>query len=100
MKGSLGSLGSFLLRSWREQRSIKQQEMANRIGCDFVVLSKYERGAGRPGLERALRIAKVTEGAVPCEAWFLPAPPKQEADDAAGDAEDGDGGSKSAAAGA
>jgi transcriptional regulator with XRE-family HTH domain len=94
------SLGAVLLRAWREERKITQQEMANRIGCDFVIVSTWERGARRPGLRRALDIARVTEGAVPCDSWFTAAPQPEDADGDGAGGDDEEGGSKTATAGA
>lgn len=63
------SRGSRLLRAWREEKGISQNDAASLIGVDFVQLSKYERGVARPGLDRAVRIQDVTRGLVPVESW-------------------------------
>ena len=61
-------LGSRLLRQWRTEKGLTQPEAAALLGMNFVQVSRFERGA-HPGLDTALRIARVTDGAVPVESW-------------------------------
>lgn len=74
-------LGAHLLRRWRDLAGLTQAQVAERIGSDFVQVSKFERGVCRPGRTNANRIAEVSEGLVPAESWDKPGP----VDPAAGD---------------
>lgn len=67
------SLGNHLLRSWRKTTGLTQTEAAVRLGLNMTKVSKLENH-GRPGLEAALRIEQVTNGAVPAASWMLPPP--------------------------
>lgn len=46
-----------------------QAEFASQIGVSPAMLSQYKSGYRRPGYDRMLRIAEVTDGAVPVEVW-------------------------------
>lgn len=67
------SLGAQLLRRWREQRGLTQEEAGRLIGVDLVRVSKFERGALRPGRRNAGRIEQATRGVVPVTSWDEPA---------------------------
>jgi hypothetical protein len=59
--------GVALLARWRGKRG--QQEAADLIGIDLARYNAFEHGRGRPGLDWAVRIEQVTNGAVPADSW-------------------------------
>lgn len=68
-----------LFRQWREERKVKQSEMAAKLGVSQSYLSQVETGARRSNLELALAIERVTEGAIPAASWVQPEQPPTEA---------------------
>lgn len=71
--------GPAKLLHWRKKQGITQFDAAKLLRVSQAALSEYENGRKRPGVLVALRIASVTAGEVPVEAWA-------EADAAPGDA--------------
>lgn len=61
-----------LLRQWRDARGLNQSDAADALGLSQAALSDYENGRKSPSVDRALRIAELTEGAVPVESWRKP----------------------------
>ncbi len=45
------------IRKTREEKSIKQKELADKIGISYVMLSQYERGVRTPKYEMVDKIA-------------------------------------------
>lgn len=66
--------GPNLLRGWRGRLGLTQSQAASKLGIDCFQVSRYERGAGRPSLVNASKIANATDGAVPFESWIDRAP--------------------------
>lgn len=62
-----------LLRDWRKQRGLTQSDLATRLGVSGATLSDWEAGKKTPRIESAVRIERVTEGAVPVGAWLADA---------------------------
>ncbi len=60
--------GSVLLKGWREAREQTQKEGAKSLGVSQGALSEYENGKA-PRLDVALKLARLTSGAVPVESW-------------------------------
>ena len=58
-----------LLRSWRDKAQLTQQEAANLIGCAVNKYNAYEMGRERPGLDYAVAIERVSDGAVAPHHW-------------------------------
>jgi hypothetical protein len=64
-----------LLREWRRAdqpthpRHVSQADAAAMFGISASALNRFERRKGNPGRIGAVRIATVTGGAVPVEAW-------------------------------
>lgn len=67
------------MKDWRGER--KQADVIGRnvLDLDGGRYSAYETGRMRPGLDVAARIAKITRGAVPIDAWLLPPKPEKSA---------------------
>jgi transcriptional regulator with XRE-family HTH domain len=61
------SLGPERLKSWRRERP--QREVAPLFRVTQAAYSGWETGSSEPSIDNALRIAEVTEGAVPVESW-------------------------------
>lgn len=70
------SLGSVLLKEWRLRERLSQQDAAERVDCDMVQFSKYERGLHKPNRPRSHRIEEVTRGHCPSKSWDEIAPAK------------------------
>jgi transcriptional regulator with XRE-family HTH domain len=64
---------------WREANGISQTAASEMAGVSQASWSDWENGKKRPQIEQALRLAHITGGAVPVEAW---APPPEAANDA------------------
>ncbi len=65
------SVGAKQLRAWRLKRGLTQTEAGKEIGVDLVQISKFERGATKPGRSGAARILDVAGVAV--RAWDMEA---------------------------
>lgn len=63
------SLGSRLLREWRESSGLRQIPAAPLLGLSQGGLSDLETGRRGAGRECSLRIALATAGAVPADSW-------------------------------
>lgn len=63
------STGPELLKKWREGAGLFQQQAADLIGIDLARYNAFEHDRGRPGIDWANRIAKITNGAVPMNCW-------------------------------
>lgn len=61
--------GPKLLRAWREKAQLTQQDVADRIGCGVTQYSAFETGRARPGLDYAVAIERVSDGAVAPHHW-------------------------------
>lgn len=61
--------GPALLRRWRTKANLNQQEAADLIEVAMAKYNAFENGRSRPGLEHAVRIAKVTKGVVAEWSW-------------------------------
>lgn len=71
-----------LLHGWRTGRELTQKQAAELLGVSQASLSDYERGVKSPDVDRALRIAEITGGAVPVESWRKrPTGPDESGDD-------------------
>ena len=49
------------LTQYRERLQLSITELANRIGVDYMQVSRYEKGQSLPSLESAVRLAQVLE---------------------------------------
>lgn len=68
------SLGSELLKRWREKRlKISQERAALLLEIDHGAMCAFETGYRTPGPRRAARIAEKTSGYVPVSSWEKPA---------------------------
>lgn len=61
--------GARLFAKWRAKRKVSQWELSKELGIHPGMLSRYESGAGIPGLANALTIETASEGAVPARSW-------------------------------
>lgn len=55
---------SMTLREWRLEQKLTQADVAKKLGTDQAQVAKWELGTHSPTLESALKIQKITEGAV------------------------------------
>ena len=58
-----------LLRAWRSGKELSQASAAALFGLNQVRVFRLEAGSSLPLAHEAVRIAKVTGGAVPVDAW-------------------------------
>lgn len=60
-----------LLVEWRKGQGLSQREAAEMAGVSQAAWFSYEDATSNscPGINAALHIARITEGAVPVEAW-------------------------------
>lgn len=58
-----------MLREYRKARGIKQQDFAAQLGIHGGYLSNIEKGKETPGLRVAVKIERLTGGAVPAVSW-------------------------------
>ncbi len=58
-----------LLRAWRTETGTSQTVAAGRVGVRQNTWSDWEHDRKNPQIEHALRIASVTGGRCPVEAW-------------------------------
>jgi DNA-binding XRE family transcriptional regulator len=58
-----------LLREWRKTDGRTQGQCARLLGVRQPTWSAYESGKKTPRTKLALKLAKLTGGAVPIEAW-------------------------------
>lgn len=58
-----------LMTKWRETRGVTQTAAATMVGVRQATWSDWENGKKRPHIPQALKIAEVTLGDVPVEAW-------------------------------
>lgn len=58
------------LREYLQSRSIRQKAFADEIDATQGYVSKLVRGEVVPSMEIAAKIHRVTDGAVPYEAWI------------------------------
>ncbi len=61
--------GAKLLRDWREDLGLNQQEASDRIGIDLARYNAWENERARPGLDWAIRVEETTKGDVPAKSW-------------------------------
>ena len=59
------------LVSWRKEKGLTQREAAALAGVSQAAWNGYEDATSRscPGINAALNIARITDGAIPVEAW-------------------------------
>jgi len=60
---------SRLLVDWRKEAGLTQGQCAERLGISQPTWSNYEHGLKVPRTVVAVKIATLTNGAVPVEAW-------------------------------
>lgn len=63
---------SDLMANWRKDEGITQTEAAKRAEISQTAWCDLEAGKKLPRIDTAIRIARVTRGAVPVEAWVKP----------------------------
>ena len=63
------------LKEWRERSKLSQAELGVLLGCSQANVGKIERGEGRPGVDIAVRLARLSEGEIPVEDWESAAEP-------------------------
>jgi DNA-binding transcriptional regulator YdaS (Cro superfamily) len=72
------------LQLYLETNNVARRDFADLIGVDQSVLSRFCRSLARPGLDKAVAIERLTDGAVPASSWVhapdpSPLPPPNEA---------------------
>lgn len=66
------SVAATKLRSWRRDRGMSQEALAGKLGCRQKAISQYETGRSVPPVERALKLAKLSNASVPVQDWAIP----------------------------
>lgn len=61
--------GPALLKRWRQSEGLSQEDAAEKVGVHQNTWSDWETGQKTPTTPRAIRLAVITEGACPIEAW-------------------------------
>jgi transcriptional regulator with XRE-family HTH domain len=58
-----------LLKKWRGDNNLSQGQAADLLAMSQSSLSDYESGESTPRIAQIVRIAALTKGLVPAEAW-------------------------------
>lgn len=66
------TLARILLRNWRLAAGVTQTAMAKELGIKQPAYCDWENGKRIPELHRRPSIERVTDGAVPADAWPKP----------------------------
>jgi plasmid maintenance system antidote protein VapI len=61
------------LHTYLAEQRITQAGFAAKIGVTQATVSKLIAGTTKPGLDLAVRIERMTDGAVPVDTWVGPA---------------------------
>lgn len=61
--------GARRLSEWRRRKGLSQWDLADLIGVGQGTVSRWEADEAAPLLKFAIKLAKVTKGAVPVECW-------------------------------
>lgn len=61
------------LRTWMRWKDVGDQQFADMVGVGVAAVRKWKSGARKPPLDRALRIAEITQGEVTLQE-LLPKP--------------------------
>lgn len=61
-----------ILKKYRQDAAILQEDFAKLVGVSQGAISKIECGETKPSLDLAFTIQRVTNGAVPAESWIAP----------------------------
>lgn len=64
--------GPRLLKEWRASAGLSQVQAAELVGVRQPTWCAWETGKVTPHIEGALKIARVSGGVVPVEAWCSP----------------------------
>ncbi len=70
------------LRTFLKENGLRQAEFAERVGTTQGMISRLVSGVVVPSLDLAVRIERITDGAVPAASWIPkvdPIPPSNEA---------------------
>ncbi len=63
---------SILLVEWRKKLDLTQRAAADTLGVPAPVLCDWEAGKKCARVETAIKVAEITDGAVPVESWRSP----------------------------
>ena len=66
---SESSQGARLLREWRRGNNLTRDDLAEKLGTNKFMLSRYENGVHVPETRRAILIKDLCGGSV--ESWYL-----------------------------
>jgi len=61
--------GAALLRAWLDGQGLSQADLARRCGVGEASVCRWLRGTRRPGLDLAIAVEQLTDGAVPAASW-------------------------------
>lgn len=64
-----GNSGGIKLREWRTRGHVPARSVAELVPCSVRTLYRWENGRSMPTLPRAVRIQKITRGAVRLDEW-------------------------------
>lgn len=57
------------LRLWQEARRISNKELAAMLSVGVTAIARWRSGLAKPTLGPAVRLARITGGRIPVEAW-------------------------------
>lgn len=61
--------GPSLLKAWRTEKGLSQEAAAEKVPVHQNTWSDWESGQKTPTAHRVIKLAVVTEGACPVDAW-------------------------------
>lgn len=67
------------LQEYLTRNDIRQSAFAVAVGASQATISKLASGSMRPGLDLAIAIERLTDGAVPVASWVRPTPGEEAA---------------------
>lgn len=64
------------MQEWRKTAGLSQHEISLKTEIPTTTLSRYENDVFYPEIRNALRLAEVSEGALPVDMWLVEKPPE------------------------
>lgn len=61
------------LKAWLRSRRMRYGTLAQKLGCSTQTVTRWINGSRFPSRDDILRVAAITEGGVPPQAWYCTA---------------------------